>query len=117
MSDADAHAVTMTLREWQYVDAVMDNTASMAAVNGRRQQESLARSIRQAGWDQVQGTDKVWPDKGVQTRVSLPFASWRFVTQQLDHWAEIEADVEEHGGEHLRSLCDLIRSQLPASPS
>jgi hypothetical protein len=116
MTSETPAAVTMTVRQWQYIDAVIDNTVAVAAVDGPRKHVRRGQAVRQAGWDQLAPGGGDWPADDLVIAVTLPPALWGFIAKQLDRWADVEEqdDGGETDGQNLRDLRQLVLGQLPA---
>ena len=93
-------AVTLTVRQWQYIDAVLDNQLRLAAETGDpRRVLDTGRSIREAGWDQVaHRTPEVsgpgnWPPGHQMVAVVLGSSQWELVLTCLGHSAEVDEGI------------------------
>lgn len=111
-----SHTVTMMKREWQVIDAVLDNEVDMAIMNGDpRQVVALGESIRQAGWDQVAGDD--WPPDNKVQSVTLTDSQWKLVTDSLDRWAATSESIGQVLEAQLkRDIHAVISAQLTGQP-
>ncbi|TDB73611.1 hypothetical protein [Micromonospora sp. KC723] len=108
--------VTMTTRQWQIIDATIDNEVDMAVTNGDPQQHvaELGRSIRQAGWDQLIGADGEWPPVDEVVSVTLSGPQWELVTESLENWASVSDDLGQHDdAQRGRLIRTLVKGQLP----
>ena len=112
MADETPKTVTMTVREWQYIDAVIDNTVSIAAVDGPREHVDQGQAVRQAGWDQLVPDGGDWPPDDEEARVTLSPAQWHFVAQQLDEWADVEDEDLDGDSGPLRRIREHVLTQL-----
>jgi hypothetical protein len=98
----------MSLRDWLFIDARMDNTQQSARDDYDDHLAARAGAIRQHGWDETghitrpvseQGS---WPpgdDVLSQTvRVALASDDWDFVVEQLLRGSELADSVGYHDG-------------------
>ncbi|MBF8188786.1 hypothetical protein ITP53_24235 [Nonomuraea sp. K274] len=111
--------IAMSLRQWGLIDASMDNDASVETVNGNRQRADLARSIRQAGLDQIfRWTPGVpgsgsWPPPDEIVKPKLTIAQWLLTIDVLERWAAAADRTGRHeAAVQERELRELIISRL-----
>jgi hypothetical protein len=78
------YAVELITRQWQVIDAVVDNEVNTRAEEGDERFVDVGLSVRQAGWDQVMGESSSWPsDDRIVTMILSP-DQWGLVTAALD---------------------------------
>lgn len=85
----------MSVKDWQWLDATIDNTVAMAAVDGDDRAVEQGRRIRSAGWEaaRVHPRSKAgwagWPPVDDKLAVSLSVSDWYFAIQELRRWDQI----------------------------
>ena len=121
---ADQIAILLPARLWSVVDGAMDNAASNAAQSGDEAAHGVARSIRQAGWEQVPWADNNdWPPMDQEIAIRLTLEQWAFALAQLRRDAPIYEEIIEqahpnHRQEYVDSLAwgnraaDLIAAAI-----
>jgi hypothetical protein len=96
------YPVKLTTRQWQVIDAVVDNEVNTRAEEGDADFVNTGRGVREAGWDQVAhwtpGTpgSGTWPPVEQIVTVTLTSDQWSLVVLSLDIWAEISQDTDNH---------------------
>jgi hypothetical protein len=86
-----SYTVELTTRQWQIIDATMDNEVSVEAQNGDlRGVVDSGHQVRVAGWDQVAcrtpgvpGSGS-WPPDGQVVSVTLSSEQWTVVNRRYD---------------------------------
>jgi hypothetical protein len=81
------YPVGMTTRQWQVIDAVVDNEVVTRAEEGDEHFADIGLRVREAGWDQVIGESGSWPPDDHVVTVILPLDQWGLVVSSLDSWA------------------------------
>lgn len=114
----------MTLRvdDWLFIDATIDNTVAIAAVDG---DETLVRQgtrIREAGWAATRAHPRNqdgwggWPPQDDEITVALSVDAWRMVVRELHRWEQVVNDdgaaAPAAGGE---PGAGVLESRVPAS--
>ena len=115
--------ISMPLRDWLFVDAVMDNTGQNAIEVNEDQIAARAHAIRDKGWSATGHITRpisaagVWPPGddvlSEQVTVSLTLADWRFAVEHLrvnGGIAESIGHVDEAA--QTRLLADRIADHL-----
>lgn len=103
-------AIVMLARLWSVVDGSMDNAVSNAIDSGGEEACGLARTIRQAGWDQVPWAENNdWPPMDQEITISLTLKQWQFALADLRKNAPIYEDIisgahPEHRQDYVDSL-------------
>ncbi|MEU7617248.1 hypothetical protein AB0B27_14305 [Micromonospora rifamycinica] len=109
--EAKVYVVDMTVRQWQIIDATIDNEVDTEIVDGDPGGVvSLGGSIRQAGWDQATDATRAWlPDEEVIT-ITLSGRQWNLVADALSRWAEVSDGIgnreESQLMQHVRSVIE-----------
>ncbi|MBM2620519.1 hypothetical protein JIG36_33965 [Actinoplanes sp. LDG1-06] len=115
------YPIQMLIRDWLTIDGTLDNHAQTAIDSAATEMRKfddegdpgasfgspdlprvtrLATSIRQAGWDQVEGWPhtvegfETWPAPGQTATVTLSRVQWKLVVHALEEWAEVSARVQ-----------------------
>ncbi|QDY11199.1 hypothetical protein FJK98_32035 [Micromonospora sp. HM134] len=102
--EAELFAVDMTVRQWQIIDATIDNEVDTEITNGDPGGVvSLGGSIRQAGWDQATDATRAWLPEGEVITITLSGRQWRLVVDALSRWAEVSDGIGN------REECQLRR--------
>jgi hypothetical protein len=114
-SDEAAVPVSLPARSWSVINAAMDNVAhnSMFAYDSEAERrEAIARTIRQAGWDQVPwvGPGREWPPMTQVITISLTPDEWQFAMSWLEEGVSNPADDESV--ELCNTALCVVRSQL-----
>jgi hypothetical protein len=116
----DGHPSTRTflVRDWQRIDATMDNTGSIAAENGEEALADQAHRVREEGWRALHEHPQAglgragWPPDDAELTVHLDAPTWAFVCTELRRWAEVErmalADSRTTA-RHRRDLRESLR--------
>jgi hypothetical protein len=114
-------AIQMTWAQWKVIDATMDNTGSIAAVDLEPEVVDRTSSIRRIGWEATQHIDRPYMDRGEwpppesvheePVTVTLSRDEWRFVLKQLHRWAEVGGRESEGD----TALADLVHGSLESS--
>lgn len=114
--DQDAHTATMTVRQWQIIDAILDNEVDTAVMNGDPQRVvALGRSVRQAGWEQIIGSEEGWPPDEEVISITLAGRQWELVTGSLDRWSVAAEQIGQSDEAQLgRRIRSAVSAQLPA---
>ncbi|MBM0231891.1 hypothetical protein JNW91_08495 [Micromonospora sp. STR1_7] len=109
--------MAMTVRQWQIVDATVDNEVDTAIMNGKPGHYiALGKSVRQAGWDQLVRGGEGWPAGDKVITITLTVQQWVFVTETLEFWADVEDDVAPNDEDRPgRLLSASISARLAAS--
>lgn len=95
MTDDRADAVVLTVRQWQTIDAALDNTASTAAQDGDVDTVQRARGLREHGWLLARAHPRTsdgqlgWPPLDDVFHIDLDPIEWQFVRAQLERWAAV----------------------------
>jgi hypothetical protein len=116
----------MSLRDWLFIDARMDNTQQSARDDYDHHLAARAGAIRRHGWDETghitrpiseQGS---WPpgDDVLSQKVSVALASddWDFVVEQLLRGGELADSVGYHDDAALaRTLAAAVANRVVES--
>ncbi|TDC31400.1 hypothetical protein E1211_22555 [Micromonospora sp. 15K316] len=113
-----AYTVTMTVRQWQIIDATLDNEVDTAVMNGSPPHEvGLGRSARQTGWEQIAGSEEQWPPDEEMTSITLTGPQWKLVIGSLERWSDIaERAGQSDDAQFGRRIRAVVSAQLPAWP-
>lgn len=99
-NSAESVEVTISVGDWQIIDANIDNSVDIAAEDGDHRVLDPGRRVRNAGWEAARlhprsGAGLVgWPPTDDELSVTLPITAWRFVLYELHRWGRVEADLE-----------------------
>ena len=94
-NSAESIEVTISVGDWQIIDATIDNSVDMAAEDGDQRVLDQGRRVRNAGWEAARlhprsGEGLVgWPPTDDELSVTLPITGWRFVLDELHDGAEL----------------------------
>ena len=100
----DTHEVTMPVGDWLLIDGTVDNSVSIAAVDGDEVCVAMGHRVRAAGWAASAAHPRAgdgpsgWPPLDADITIGLPVADWRFVVVELAEGAvvsESTGDLEE----------------------
>jgi hypothetical protein len=106
-------AVQLTTRQWQVVDAVVDNEVNTRAEEGDERFVAVGLSVREAGWDQVTGETRTWPPDEQIATVTLSLEQWGLVVSSLDILTSIQInDTTGDDAEAPRTLREVIFTQV-----
>ncbi|GIG20638.1 hypothetical protein Cch01nite_13620 [Cellulomonas chitinilytica] len=95
----DIQHITMPVRDWQLIDATVDNTVAVAAVDGDDDRVATGRRVRRTGWaasaahPHVDDGSLGWPPPDAFLSVGLRLADWSFVLAELEGWAAVSERV------------------------
>lgn len=113
LSDSDAPVqLSISVKDWQWLDATIDNAVAMASVAGDEDAVEQGRRIRTAGWEaaRVHPRNKDgwagWPPVDDDLTVSLSPAAWYFAIQELRRWDQVARKTSSSEAEQaeLRGL-------------
>ena len=108
-NSAESIELTMSVGDWQIVDATVDNSVDIAAEDGNHRVLDQGRRVRHAGWEAARlhprsGEGLVgWPPTDDELSVTLPITAWRFVLDELHRWDRVEAEFEGNDQERPES--------------
>lgn len=108
-NSAESIELTMSVGDWQIVDATVDNSVDIAAEDGNHRVLDQGRRVRHAGWEAARlhprsGEGLVgWPPTDDELSVTLPITAWRFVLDELHRWDRVEAELEGNDQERPES--------------
>lgn len=113
-------AVRLTTRQWQIIDAHIDNEISVETVDGdNRRVIDTAVKIREQGWRQVAGWTPgaagtaSWPPDDQAVTVRLTGHEWDLVTESLSRWSRVEEEIgDDQQAATSRAIRDLVIAQL-----
>jgi hypothetical protein len=112
-SEDDELTVTFPARLWSPIDATIDNSVSMAHVDGDADIYEPGHRIREAGWAVMRAApetnDHGWPPKDYQMPITATRGDWLFVLTQLDRWEPYDNDED---GWFYRPARQAIESAL-----
>lgn len=98
-SPDDDLTVTFPARLWSRIDATIDNSVSMAHVDGDADIYQPGQRVREAGWKALRGApetdDLGWPPGDYQLPITAKRRDWAFVLTQLDRWEPYDTGGEE----------------------
>ena len=109
----------MVVGDWQLIDATVDNSVSIAAVDGDELCVTTGRRVRQAGWTAsashplVEDGPLGWPPVDALITIYLAAADWSFVLAELARWAAVSEStgmVEER--DESARIEQLLRAHL-----
>jgi len=116
----DNMPISMTWAQWKMIDATMDNTASIASVDGNAEVADRASAIRAAGWAETGHIDRPYMDRGEwpppaavhSEPVAVPLSTddWAFVLDELRRWSEVGGEPSDDD----RTIVLLITAALHA---
>jgi hypothetical protein len=85
MSDrTEPISLRLAARVWATIDAQVDNTISVAAVDGPEESVRMGQAIRYAGWVQVPWVDEDWPPMDQQIAITLTREQWEFALVEVE---------------------------------
>ena len=88
--------VEVPVQVWQGVDAYVDNTVAIAAVDGAIDAVIAGACVRDAGWRAAAGAggvaDDGWPPSASLLPITLRESHWEWVLSQLHRWSAEEGD-------------------------
>lgn len=97
--------ISMMWTQWKVVDATMDNTGSIAAVDGETRVSGRTSAIRAAGWEATGHIDRPYMDRGEwpppaalhsePVTISLSTEDWVFVLEELSRWSEVGGEESD----------------------
>jgi hypothetical protein len=113
-------AVDLPARSWAVIDATMDDVAHNALLAYDPEAErrgTIARSIREAGRDQVPwvGPDRTWPPMTRMITISLTADQWRFAMSWVEE--SMSNPVDDETVELCGAALAVVRPRLPERPS
>lgn len=89
----------MSWAQWKFIDATIDNTGSMAAVDLETEVSDRTAAIRRIGWEATEHVDKPSMDRGEwpppealhsePVTVAISRDDWQFVLDELDRWSRV----------------------------
>lgn len=88
--------ITMTVKDWVFIDATVDNTVPIAAQGGDAATAASGYAIRESGWEASRSHPKAeqglvgWPPEDEELTLDLPVEAWRFVIDQLRRWDRVD---------------------------
>lgn len=108
-------AVNLPARSWSVIDATMDNVAHNALFSydpEADRRETIARAIRQAGWDRVPwvGPDREWPPMTQVITISLTADQWQFAMSWVGE--SVSNPVSDESVELCSAALAVVRPQL-----
>jgi hypothetical protein len=78
---------SLTVRQWQYIDAGLDNDRALAYQNeGSSPETALVESIREAGWEQLSAPSGDWLPETDVVEISLTRLQWMRVQSHVEEW-------------------------------
>jgi hypothetical protein len=89
-------ARTFLVRDWQRIDATMDNTGAVERVDGDPARAETAGRVREEGWRAIDahpdaGAGRVgWPPDESELTIRLDAPTWAFVVEELRRWGDVE---------------------------
>lgn len=95
-----------TVRQWQTIDATLDNTAAVESVDGGERIADRARGLREIGWVSLRhhrdrGLGSMgWPPDDAPLDVCLTCADLVFIREQLEGWNAMGREMPGPGFEH-----------------
>jgi hypothetical protein len=116
-------SISLSLRDWLFIDGQMDNTADLAVEDGDDEVAERAHGIREVGWEATGHITRplaaagCWPPDdetmNQQVSVSLTGEDWRFVVDQLLDDSRVAESIG-HADEAAwaRALADRLAAQL-----
>lgn len=106
-------AVELATRQWQVVDAVVDNEVNTRAEEGDHRFVDIGLSVREAGWDQVTGESRTWPPGDQIVTVTLSLEQWGLVVSSLDIVTNLGADeTADDAAEAPGAIREVISGQV-----
>lgn len=106
-------AVELVTRQWQVIDAVVDNEVNTRAEEGDERFVTVGLSVREAGWDQVLGGSGTWPPDDQVVTVTLTLDQWGLVVSSLDILIDIGADrAESEDAVSPRVIREVVSAQV-----
>lgn len=126
-NSAETVEVTISVGDWQIIDATIDNSVDIAAEDGDDRVLDQGRRVRSAGWEAARlhprsGEGLVgWPPTNDEFSIALPMAAWRFVLDELHRWGRVEAELEGSDQEKPESrsfaIARLLAERIAGSSS
>jgi hypothetical protein len=115
--------IALSVRDWTFIDATIDNTVAIAAQGGELPIASYGFVLREAGWEAVRNDSKSpqgtsgWPPEDEELTLDLPVEAWKFIADQLRRWdgADALARPRQQGGPESRfqQLARVLEERLP----
>lgn len=112
----DTVGISMTWAQWKFIDATLDNTGSMAAVDLDTAVADRTVAIRCVGWAATEHVDKPSTDRGEwpplealhsePVSVAISRNDWRFVLDELDRWSQV-AEPDTGMNDALGALIEM----------
>ncbi|MBT2549734.1 hypothetical protein [Arthrobacter sp. ISL-65] len=102
--------VSMSVKDWQWLDATIDNTVAMAAADGNDRAVEQGHRIRSTGWEAARIHPRSkdgwagWPPVDDELSVSLPVSDWHFAIQELRRWDQIARQISSSAQEEADEL-------------
>lgn len=117
MAGDNTVGISMTWAQWKFIDATIDNTGSMAAVDLDSDVADRTIAIRRIGWAATEKVDKPSMDRGEwpppealhsePVTVAISRDDWQFVLDELDRWSQVgESNTEMNDA--LRALIEVV---------
>jgi hypothetical protein len=114
------YPVRLTTRQWQIIDATIDDEVSVEAESGDpRGIVELGSGVREAGWDQVAhwtpgvpGSGR-WPPDDQAVIVTLTRDGWALVDSALRRWAGVSESLDDlDSAAARRAIGELVSTQM-----
>ncbi len=128
----------LSVHDWHLIDATMDNTAATAIFDRQGTEAAevarLARSVRERGWHASLTHARAgqgglgWPPLDAELTIDLEPATWSFVREQIERWADVSRELVDAGldqaardrqvrsVQHSEAVLELL-AQSPSSRS
>jgi hypothetical protein len=110
----------VSTRQWQRIDACIDNEVDVEVVNGDpKGVVEAGHGIREQGWRQIAGWEpggsrSAWPPADATVSVELTLSEWELVLSCVERWSRVGDPAEGQIDAELRSLvATQIAEQVP----
>lgn len=110
--------VSMSVKDWQWLDGTIDNTVAMDSADGDTGTMEQGRRIRSAGWEAARVHPRSkdgwagWPPFDEELIISLPATAWHYAIQELRRWDQVARETSSSEAERDELRGDAIASFL-----
>ncbi|MGQ0845577.1 MAG: hypothetical protein ACT4QF_15755 [Sporichthyaceae bacterium] len=108
--DQTSH-VHLSVAQWSIVDAALNNAESDSDLTNDEPSAEMARSIRQAGWDQIPQVDGQLPPLESHVTVVLPRSQWVFALGEVESTAGMCQELGLH--DLAETAQEVVTAVLP----
>jgi hypothetical protein len=103
----DPFAHVLTVRQWQVVDAVLDNLGAVERVGGDEAVAERAGRLREVGWAANRAHPRAgsgrggWPATDDIMPIELSSSDWQFARGAVVHALEVDRQIVERAADAL----------------